>query len=95
MELVLLTGVIGMVIIIVSLQFIPPGMYVKEVMTMANKTSNNFLSYYNPGFGIIIQYPSDWIIKDQQCSFLHQYDLCLFRTIHIRFPSLLCQNLLA
>jgi hypothetical protein len=70
MELVLFAGFMGVVIIIilaVSLQSILTIMYVNtQAMTMANKTSNNFLSYYNPGFGIKIQYPPEWIVKDQK-----------------------------
>jgi eukaryotic-like serine/threonine-protein kinase len=31
--------------------------------TAANKTSNNFLTYQNPTYGVKIQYPSDWTVS--------------------------------
>lgn len=66
--LVSFAGFMGVVIIMVfSLQSIITIKYVNiQAMTVADNTSNNFLSYYNPGFGIKIQYPSEWIVKDQQ-----------------------------
>ena len=72
-ELVLFAGFMGALVIIliiavVSLQSIIPAIiYVNsQEMSMANKTGNNFLVYHNPGFGIKIQYPEGWVVKEQQ-----------------------------